>query len=70
MNKLILALKKMFIEMLMNEEMKKGIVISLNKKFNIPMVSEKTEGEVISGIVDATFEGITDTFTRKTNAKG
>ena len=70
MNKLILALKKMFIEMLMNEEMKKGIVISLNKKFNIPMVSEKTEGEVISGIVGATFEGIADYLKGDDNAKG
>ena len=41
MNKLIAVLKKMMIEMLMNEEMKKGIITSLNKKINIPMVSEK-----------------------------
>ena len=70
MNKLIVVLKKMMIEMLMNEEMKKGIISSLNKKINIPMVSEKMEGEFISAVVDATFEGITDTFTEKTNAKG
>ena len=44
----------------MNEEMKKGIIASLNKKINIPMVSEKMEGEFISAVVGATFEGIAD----------
>ena len=70
MNKLIAVLKKMMIEMLMNEEMKKGIITSLNKKINIPMVSEKMEGEFISAVVDATFEGIADTLEGDTNAKG
>ena len=70
MNKLIAVLKKMLIEMLMNEEMKKGIVVSLNKKFNIPMVSEKMEGEFLSAIVGATFEGIADHLEGDDNAKG
>ena len=43
MNKLVSVLKKIAVEMLLNEEMKKGIVDSLNKKINIPMVSEKDE---------------------------
>ena len=70
MNNLVTVLKKMLIEMLMNNKMKADIVTALNKKINIPMVSEKMEGEFISAVVDATFEGITDTFTEKTNAKG
>ena len=70
MNKLVTVLKKMLIEMLMNDKMKADIVTALNKKINIPMVSEKMEGEFISAVVDATFEGITDTFTGKTKAKG
>ena len=70
MNKLVAILKKMMIEMLMNEEMKKGIISSLNKKINIPMVSEKMEGEFISAVVGATFEGIADALEGDTNAKG
>ena len=69
MNKLIAVLKKMMVEMLMNEEMKKGIVISLNKRFNFPMISEKMEGEFISAIVGATFEGIADNLKGEDNAK-
>ena len=64
------VLKKMMIEMLMNEEMKKGIVDSLNKKINIPMVSEKVEAEFITAVVDATFEGISDSLEGDKNAKG
>ena len=60
MNKLVAVIKKIAIEMLLNEEMKKGIISSLNKKINIPMVSEKLEGEFITSVVDATFEGIAD----------
>ena len=41
MNKLVAVLKKILIEMLMNDKMKAGIISSLNKKINIPMVSEK-----------------------------
>ena len=70
MNKLMAVLKKMMIEMLMNEEMKKGIITSLNKKINIPMVSEKMEGEFISAVVGATFEGIADHLKGDGNAKG
>ena len=70
MNKLVAVLKKIMIEMLMNEEMKKGIIASLNKKINIPMVSEKMEGEFISAVVGATFEGIADNLKGDDNAKG
>ena len=62
MNKLVSILKKMMIEMLLNEKMKSDIVVALNKKINIPLVSEKMEGEFISAVVDATFEGIADTL--------
>ena len=70
MNKLVAILKKMMIEMLMNEEMKKGIISSLNKKINIPMDSEKMEGEFISAVVGATFEGIADNLKGESDAKG
>ena len=70
MNKLVSILKKMMIEMLLNEKMKADIVIALNKKINIPLVSEKMEGEFISAVVDATFEGIADTLEGKSDAKG
>ena len=70
MNKLVSVLKKIAVEMLLNEEMKKGIVDSLNKKINIPMVSEKVEAEFITAVVDATFEGISDSLEGNKNAKG
>ena len=70
MNKLVTVLKKMLIEMLMNDKMKADIVTSLNKKINIPLVSEKMEGEFISAIVGATFEGIADNLKGEDNAKG
>ena len=70
MNKLVSVLKKIAVEMLLNEEMKKGIVDSLNKKINIPMVSEKVEAEFITAGVDATFEGISDSLEGDKDAKG
>ena len=70
MNKLVSVIKKIEVEMLLNEEMKKGIVDSLNKKINIPMVSEKVEAEFITTIVDATFEGISDSLKGDKIAKG
>ena len=70
MNKLVSVLKKIAVEMLLNEEMKKGIVDSLNKKINIPMVSEKVEAEFITAVVDATFEGISDSLEGDKNSKG
>ena len=70
MNKLVKVLKKILVEMLMNDQMKADITTSLNKKINIPMVSEKMEGEFISAVVDATFEGISDTLTEEPVKKG
>ncbi len=70
MNKLVAVLKKMMIEMLMNDKMKADITESLNRRINIPMVSEKMEGEFISAVVGATFEGIADALEGDTNAKG
>ena len=69
MNKLVAVLKKILSEMLMNDKMKEGIIASLNKKINIPMVSEKMEGEFISAVVGATFEGIADNLAGETDAK-
>lgn len=70
MNKLVKVLKKILVEMLMNDQMKADITTSLNKKINIPMVSEKMEGEFISAVVDATFEGIGDALTEEPVKKG
>ena len=70
MNKLVAVLKKILIEMLMNDKMKADIVKALNKKINIPMWSEKLEAEFISATVDATFEGISDALIEETAKKG
>ena len=69
MNKLVNVLKKILIEMLMNDKMKEDITNALNKKINLPMVSEKMEGEFISAVVDATFEGIRDALVVKETPK-
>ena len=60
MNKLVKVLKKMAIEMILNDETKVKIITQLNKKINIPMVSEKTEAELMDGLYEALQEAIAD----------
>ena len=40
MNALVKALKKMAIEMILNDETKNKVIVQLNKKMNLPMISE------------------------------
>lgn len=58
MNKFVSVLKKVALEMILNEEVKKNTIIQLNKKFNIPMVSEKTEAEFLESMWDAMQEAL------------
>ena len=60
MSKLIAVIKKIAVEMILNEEMKDKIVAKLNSKINIPMVSEEREAEFIEGIYESMQEAISE----------
>tara|TARA_R110002020_G_scaffold431744_4_gene641776 strand:- start:323 stop:520 length:198 start_codon:yes stop_codon:yes gene_type:complete len=58
MNALVKALKKMAIEMILNDETKSKVIIQLNKKMNLPMISEETEAELLEALYDALQEAL------------
>ena len=58
MNALVKALKKMAIEMILNDETKDKVIIQLNKKMNLPMISEETEAELLEALYDALQEAL------------
>ena len=60
MDKLIKALKKMAIEMVLNDNTKEKVIIQLNKKINLPMISEDTEAELMDALYEALQEAIKD----------
>ena len=60
MDKLIKGSKKIAIEMILNDETKKKVIIHLNKKINLPLISEETEAELMDGLYDALQEAIAD----------
>jgi len=60
MDKLIKALKKMAIEMVLNDKTKDKVIIQLNKKINLPMISEETEAELMDALYEALQEAIKD----------
>ena len=62
MNNLVKALKKMAVEMVLNDTNKDKIVKHLNKKINIPMISEETEAELLDALYEALQEAITETI--------
>ena len=60
MNALVKALKKMAIEMILNDNTKEKVIIQLNKKINLPMISEDTEAELMDALYEALQEAIKD----------
>lgn len=60
MNKLVAVIKKLAIEMILNDDMKVKIVGALNKKINIPLISEKTEGELMEALYESMQEALED----------
>ena len=60
MNNLVKALKKMAVEMVLNDTNKDKIVKHLNKKINLPMISEETEAELLDALYEALQEAITE----------
>jgi|LULQ01.1.fsa_nt_gb transcriptional regulator len=65
MKKLISAIKKIAVEMILSDEMKDKIVAKLNSKINIPMVSEDREAELIEGIYESMQEAISEAINEK-----
>ena len=60
MNKLAKALKKMAIEMVLNDANKDKVVKHLNKKINLPMISEETEAELLDALYESIQEAIAE----------
>ena len=58
MNALVKALKKMAIEMILNDKTKDKVIIQLNKKMNLPMISEETEAELLDALYEALQEAL------------
>ena len=58
MNALVKALKKMAVEMILNDETKGKVIKQLNKKMNLPMISEETEAELLEALYEALQEAL------------
>ncbi len=63
MQKLVAVIKKLAVEMILNDEMKDKIVAKLNEKVNIPLISEDTEKELMDGLYEAMQEAISEAVT-------
>tara|TARA_R110002051_G_C8439359_1_gene454813 strand:+ start:408 stop:605 length:198 start_codon:yes stop_codon:yes gene_type:complete len=63
MQKLVAVIKKIAVEMILNDEMKIKIVAKLNSKIDIPMISEEREAEFIEGIYSSMQEAIAEAVT-------
>ena len=62
MQKLAAAIKKIAIEMILNESTKDKIISNLNKKLNLPMISEQTEKELLEALYEAMQESLKSTL--------
>ena len=60
MNALVKVLKMMAIEMILNDNTKDKVIVQLNKKINLPMISEDTEAELMDALYEALQEAIKD----------
>ena len=65
MNALVKALKKMAIEMILNDDTKEKVIVQLNKKMNLPMISEETEAELLDALYEALQEALRDAIDAK-----
>ena len=65
MNNLVKILKKMAKEMILNDSTKDKVIKSLNKKINLPMISEDTEAELMDALYEALQEAIKDAIDGK-----
>ena len=58
MNKLVAAIKKIAVEMILNDDTKEKVIKQLNKKMNLPMISEETEAELLDALYEALQEAL------------
>ena len=52
-------------EMILNDSTKDKVIKSLNKKINLPMISEETEAELMDALYEAMQEAISDAIDAK-----
>ena len=55
----------MAIEMILNDDTKEKVIIQLNKKMNLPMISEETEAELLDALYEALQEALKDAIDAK-----
>lgn len=60
MNKFVAVIKKIAIQMLLNDETKEKVITALNKKINIPMIPEEMEAELMDSMYEAMQEALKD----------
>ena len=65
MNKFVKIFKKIFKEMILNDSTKEAVIKNLNKKIDLPMISEKTEAELLDALYEAMQEAISDAIDGK-----
>ena len=65
MNKFVKIFKKIFKEMILNDSTKEAVIKNLNKKIDLPMISEKTEAELLDALYEAMQEAISDAIDEK-----
>ena len=65
MNKLVAAIKKIAVEMILNDDTKEKVIKQLNKKMNLPMISEETEAELLDALYEAMQEALQDAIAKK-----
>ena len=65
MNKLVAAIKKIAVEMILNDDTKEKVIIQLNKKINLPMISEETEAELLDALYEAMQEALQDAIAKE-----
>ena len=65
MKAFVKVLKKMAFEMIVNDSNKEKVIKHLNSKFDLPMISEKTEKELLDSMYDAFVEALTSAIEEK-----
>ena len=65
MNKLVAAIKKIAVEMILNDDTKEKVIIQLNKKINLPMISEEIEAELLDALYEAMQEALQDAIAKE-----
>ena len=51
--------------MILNDQTKEKVIVQLNKKMNLPMISEETEAELLDALYEALQEALKDAIDAK-----